>query len=298
MRQATAVLVVKPLTDHEEGELTHHVQAVYRAMFAFGLTAGEHLYHIHNKRLYRSHGSFDDFVWQTFHFHAKRAYQFIRAYKVLRILEDAGVARLPVNESQCRPLYRLIDQPNKLVKAWKGRPSTTVDSVRAHTSINNDYWPTPIAIVRDLFDRETFAGSIWDCAAGDGRILRVARERYPTAQIVGTDISAGTDFLTVQGMTADNIITNPPFTLKNEFVWRALELARKSAVILLPIDFLTGQKRFNTIYRRRDFRLTTLWVHVRPIKWAPHGSIPGFPLAWFVWRKRTNQQSPVIKWIE
>jgi hypothetical protein len=267
-------------------------------MFAFGLTAGEHLYDIHRKRLYRSHGSFDAFVWQTFHFHAKRAYQFIRAYKVQRILEEAGVARLPANESQCRPLYRLIDRPKDLIKAWNRRPSTTVASERASTIIDNEYYPTPIAIVRDLFERERFSGTVWDCAAGDGRILQIARERYPNAKIVGTDISTGTDFLTVQGMTADNIITNPPFTLKNEFVWRALELARKSAALLLPIDFLSGKERFNTIYGRRDFRLTTLWVYVRAIKFIPEGTNPGFPLAWFVWRKRAKQQSPVIKWIE
>ena len=295
---ATAALI-RGLSDSEQAELADHVQAVYRAMFAFGLTAGEHLYHIHRKRLYRSHGSFDDFVWRTFHFHAKRAYQFIQAYKVLCILQEAGVARLPDNESQCRPLYRLIDRPKDLVKAWNGRrASTSVASGRVSTIIDNEYYPTPIAIVHDLFDREKFTGTVWDCAAGDGRILRVARERYPRAKIVGTDISTGTDFLTVEGMTADNIITNPPFTLKNEFVWRALELARKSAVLLLPIDFLSGKERFNTVYSRPDFRLTTLWVYVRAIKFIPDGTNPGFPLAWFVWRRGTKQQSPVIKWID
>jgi hypothetical protein len=52
--------LIRSLSTDEQAELAGHVQAVYRAMFAFGLTAGEHLYHIHSKRLYRSYGSFDE----------------------------------------------------------------------------------------------------------------------------------------------------------------------------------------------------------------------------------------------
>jgi len=215
-------------------------------------------------------------------------------------LQDAGVNRLPANESQCRPLYRLIDRPKDLVKAWKGRSSTTVDSERASTGIDDDFFPTPLPVIKHLFDRERFTGSIWDCSCGDARIVRVARQYYPKAEVVGTDLNTGADFLTIEGMTADNIITNPPFGLKDDFVARAMDLSRRAVAMLLPLDVLSGKERFETIHSRADFQLTTVWVYVHRIKFitTARDTSPGFPLCWFVWRKRTKQQAPVIKWID
>ena len=289
---------VTELSRVENTQLDFHVNEIRAALFRFGLTAGEHLSHIHSKRLYRSHGSFDEFVWDTFHFHAKRAYQFIKAYKVLSILQEAGVQELPDKEFHCRPLYRLIDRPGELVKAWNGKKSTIVESGQPYTAVEVDCFPTPVQVVRDLFDREKFSGSIWDCAAGDGRIVKVAREYYPNAELLGTDISTGTDFLEVTPWThVDNIVTNPPYVFKDEFVLRSMDIRRRSIAMLLPLHFLSGQERYRTILCGGAFKLVTVWIYVSRIEFL-NGQRPDFQLAWFIWRKRTNTQHPVIRWIE
>jgi hypothetical protein len=82
-----------------------------------------------------------------------------------------------------------------------------------------------------LFQVETFAGAIWDPAAGLGRIADAARGAG--YQAVATDLrdrgfprfDGVGDFLTYERALAPNIVCNPPFTRADAFARRALELA-------------------------------------------------------------------------
>lgn len=79
--------------------------------------------------------------------------------------------------------------------------------------------------------------SIWECAAGSGRIARVLEEAgYVVLQ---TDLLMGAeyDFLTM-GLPAgmDALITNPPYSLKEKFFLRALDLKIPFA-FLIPADY-------------------------------------------------------------
>ena len=75
---------------------------------------------------------------------------------------------------------------------------------------------------------------IWECAAGDGRIARVLHDNgYP---VISTDLKTGTNFLT-GGIEKhfDIIVSNPPFSLKEEFLRKCLAYDVPFA-LLIPFE--------------------------------------------------------------
>lgn len=113
---------------------------------------------------------------------------------------------------------------------------------------DHDFYPTPPEAVHALLSVEDFPGLIWEPACGDGAISKVLEETGHT--VYSTDLidrgygSAGPeyDFLTYE-YKSDHIITNPPFTLAEEFVRRGLAQTSGKVAILCKLQFLEGAKR-------------------------------------------------------
>ena len=78
-----------------------------------------------------------------------------------------------------------------------------------------EFYPTPPEAVRALLSVESFEGSVWEPACGDGAISKVLEAAG--YQVVSTDLidrgyGAGRqDFLKSDRTFAKNIITNPPY---------------------------------------------------------------------------------------
>lgn len=111
---------------------------------------------------------------------------------------------------------------------------------------DHDFYPTPRNATVALLEAEKFEGDIWEPACGDGAISRVLEEYGHTVR--STDLidrgygEGGHDFLWATD-TATNIITNPPFTLGQEFVEKALACTTGKVAILAKLQFLEGAKR-------------------------------------------------------
>lgn len=97
-----------------------------------------------------------------------------------------------------------------------------------------------------MLDRVKFEGNIWEPACGDGAMSKVLiAAGY---EVISTDLYdrgygiSGEDFL-FSTRTADNIVTNPPFTLGEEFIWKALSSTTGKVVMLTKLQFLEGAKR-------------------------------------------------------
>lgn len=103
----------------------------------------------------------------------------------------------------------------------------------------NDWYVEPIWTVDRLIDREGFPEGLHDPAAGIGTIVKAAQTKGLKAS--GADIvdrGAGfpvQDFLTCSLEKHENIVTNPPYGLLQEFTERALLLARHKVAILCPV---------------------------------------------------------------
>ena len=85
----------------------------------------------------------------------------------------------------------------------------------------DDFYPTPPEGTWALLSAIRFKGNIWEPACGDGSISRVLEAAgYEVTSTDLVDRGYGTspvDFLLDYRTKADNIVTNPPFKLVDEF---------------------------------------------------------------------------------
>jgi hypothetical protein len=170
----------------------------------------------------------------------------------------------------------------------------------------NDWYVEPAWCSERLFEAEPFERMVFDPACGIGTIVHSARRAGLTG--MGSDIiERVSDFPVADFLERDfmppvrNIVSNPPFGIALEFVRKALEVASGKVAMLLPANWVQGDKRAR-------------WLATTPLKrvWflAPRPSMPpGAVLAagmrpgngttdyaWFVW-ERGHVGAPTIGWL-
>lgn len=123
---------------------------------------------------------------------------------------------------------------------------------------------------------------IWECAEGKGNLTRELRRRGFT--VIGTDIGPyphldGKDFLTWTPEHFDCIITNPPYSLKHQFLERCYELGKPFA-LLLPLTALES-KRSQQYYRKYGLSLIIFNKRIQFETPLTRGSTSWFATAWF-----------------
>lgn len=164
----------------------------------------------------------------------------------------------------------------------------------------NDFYPTPPEATVALLERETFTGNIWEPACGDGAISKVLESAgfvVRSTDLIDRGYGIGdTDFLETDD-TADNIITNPPFTLGEEFIHKALACTTGKVVMLTKLQFLEGAKR------KRMFESTplkTVYVFSKRLTMTRNGekmkNSGMIAFCWMVWEHGYTGQ-PSIQWI-
>ena len=87
-----------------------------------------------------------------------------------------------------------------------------------------DLYHTPKCLTRLLLEVEDFS-NVWEPACGDGAISDVLREQ--NILCCRGDITTGDDFFSKLSCYSNQIITNPPFYLWDEFALHALKLCRQ-----------------------------------------------------------------------
>ncbi|HNQ22443.1 MAG TPA: tRNA (adenine-N(6)-)-methyltransferase [Phycisphaerae bacterium] len=110
----------------------------------------------------------------------------------------------------------------------------------AKTLSGDDFQTPPEALV-PLLPYLPQKWKIWEPAAGKGYLVKALRARG--FKVIASDIRDGVDFLSYQpSMKYDMILTNPPYSLKDEFIARVYELGKPFA-LLLPLYGLESAKR-------------------------------------------------------
>lgn len=214
------------------------------------------------------------------------------------------------------------------MKEWKGNS----DSVRSRLAINkahttkgretDDFYATdPKAVARLIsaaphifYPAREHGTTIWECACGTGNL---AKELYEQGHVVyASDLkhrgygAQGLDFLAMSKQHCLNIfncipsiiLTNPPYSLANEFILHALDILPDGGlyIALMNITYLCGQKRYEQIYSKGALREVYLFSK-RIECWRnndreQYGGKAMADFAWYVFQKGYNGQ-PTLYWL-
>lgn len=170
-----------------------------------------------------------------------------------------------------------------------------------------DFYNTPEWSTELFLEHEKFDGGIIEPACGSGYMSRVLEKYYPD-KVFSCDLYdrgygiSGINFLTVPGeLTVDNIITNPPFNLAEDFIRQGLKHARKKLALFLRLAFLEGQNRKSSIYDVCP--PTRVWVHSKRVTMFP-GDMANAPkrggtcaYMWACWDKTVDQGYTELRWL-
>ena len=112
----------------------------------------------------------------------------------------------------------------------------------AKTNKQSDEYFTPVEAVRPLLEFLPKGKIIW-CPfdTKDSTYVKIFEEKG--FQVIYSHIDNGENFFFFEPPKYDIIISNPPFSCKDEILKRLDELGKPFA-ILLPLPSLQGQKRF------------------------------------------------------
>ena len=142
-----------------------------------------------------------------------------------------------------------------------------------------DDFQTPAIALKPLLPYLKREWIILECAEGKGNLTKALRKWG--FNVIGTDILTGTDFLTDKIDRFDCIVTNPPYSKKEEFITRCYTLGKPFA-LLMPLTTLEGQKR-QALFKKYGLQLILL---NRRINFEKIGNVSGswFATCWITWK--------------
>lgn len=152
----------------------------------------------------------------------------------------------------------------------------------------SDFYPTPPEATQALLDflKLPEGTTIWEPACGEGHMVEVFEKNgYMTR---ATDLTTGIDFLTTTCNEADWIITNPPFSLSEQFIRKCAQYGVPFA-LLLKSQYWHATRRTSLFFEFRP-------AYVLPLTWRPdflfktRGSgSPLMDVLWCVWFPGANK---------
>lgn len=163
--------------------------------------------------------------------------------------------------------------------------------------IEHDFYETPewltAAFLPHLWPNYYPPSTVLEPAAGLGAISRVVQAHWPAAVIDQMDlVDRGAPGVLQADFLAEDfgdtryelVITNPPYSLAQEFVTKALTLAPLVAM-LLRINFLGGQGRAGWMRSHTHHLHTYITPRRPPFSVNKHGKLgtDATEYAWFVW---------------
>ena len=175
----------------------------------------------------------------------------------------------------------------------------------------HDFYATEPYAAELLLEQETFKRGIWECACGAGHLSKVFQKHgYIT---ISTDLVdrgygiGGVNFLTVPkgrfNLSQTDIVTNPPYSLAQEFIEHAFELlpVGGKCAMFLKLTFMESKSRKALFTKFPPYRI---YVSSSRLQCAKNGDFEAYKngvgtavaYGWYVWVKGYNGDT-VVKWI-
>jgi hypothetical protein len=148
-----------------------------------------------------------------------------------------------------------------------------------------DFCQTPHYAIDPLLPYLPKHWAIWESACGEGQIVRkLTNEGY---EVIGTDVRGdngrGRNFFFDSPDMWDCQVTNPPYSIKYDWLERSYQLEQPFA-LLLPVETL-GAKTAQRLFDKHGIEV--IFLDKRVNFKMPHKQYSGtahFPTAWFTWR--------------
>lgn len=169
-----------------------------------------------------------------------------------------------------------------------------------HRSSKSDFYETPYSITEQLVEKR-YSGKLYkdkivlEPASGNGAIVKILRKYFYHVESYDKE----TNFLKEEGVYP-YIITNPPYSLADEFVMRAKEVYTDKFSFLLRTNFLSGYKRYRAgIFKGLQF--VDIFTRMPDLR-APIREDGKYPTAmnvyaWMTWQIGYKGK-PQIDWID
>lgn len=124
---------------------------------------------------------------------------------------------------------------------------------------------------------------IWESAAGEGYLVEAFYDSgFRQTQVIGTDLLTGQNFFDFTPDHWDCQVTNPPYSIKYEWLERCYQLGKPFA-LLVPVEML-GAKTAQALLEKYGFEMMLLDQRVdfkMPVKgWDSSAQFPTFWLCW------------------
>lgn len=171
-----------------------------------------------------------------------------------------------------------------------------------------DLYTEPPEAVEALCKVERFTDPVWDPACGTRSLVKVLEGHG--YDVYGTDIAMsppdgdgdpGDDF--TRGCIPPvepigSIVSNPPYSLADAFVLRALDLATHKVAMFLRVQWLEGERRYRRIYRDRPPARVWVFRHrLGMVKRGQRFKDGMYSHAWFVWDLTASVRATELRWI-
>lgn len=143
-----------------------------------------------------------------------------------------------------------------------------------------DEFNTPTVAVKPLVPFLQSDAVYWECTdPGNSKITEVLEQNLFSVQ--SSHLDSGVDFLTQNPpFDYDIIITNPPYSIKTQFLERAFQLGKPFA-FLLPITTLEGVQR-GELFQKYGLQLLVINRRVQFVAHSKTGA--WFNASWFCWK--------------
>lgn len=149
-----------------------------------------------------------------------------------------------------------------------------------------DFYPTPLESFTPLIPYLSDLYEVWEPACGDGRLIKKLQNNGFTAD--GNDLKNGYNFLEDNNIY-DCILTNPPFSLAQDFISHAINKAKYEVWMLLRLNLLGSQKRKGWW---EDHKPNSLFILSKRPSFTGKGT-DACEYAWFYWSKYRGRYSKI-----